>query len=66
MWMAVTNDILELPLAIADNLDEMSDILGVSHRNLWMQFRRNTVSTKAHNGAFYRIVNVNTEEISND
>lgn len=34
IWMAVTTDKYELPIAVADTADELAKLVGVANRNL--------------------------------
>lgn len=35
LWMKVTNDKYELPLVVADSVQELADILGVSRNSIY-------------------------------
>lgn len=35
LWMKVTNDKYELPLVVADTIQELADILGVSRDSIY-------------------------------
>lgn len=54
MYMAVTPDELELPLAVADSLEELAEITGFAKSSISCSLSRNRSGTK-HGVKFVRV-----------
>ena len=66
VYLAVTADKYELPLAIADSADELGQILGRSRNDIWVTISRKNVSVGKINGHHYRIIRVDIDEEDED
>lgn len=53
VWLMVTADKYELPVAVADTAEELARIVGVSSRNIY-----SVVSKAKRRGGFCRYINV--------
>ena len=66
VYMIVTADELELPLAVRDTVGEIADILGRFGWDVRSMISRKTVSTATYNGHKFKIVKVDIDEEDED
>lgn len=66
VYLVVTADEYELPLAVADTADELSRILGRTVNDIYVTISRQNVSQGQLNGYNYRIIRVDIGEEDDD
>lgn len=62
VYMIVTADELELPLAVRDTTGEIADLLGRFVGDVRSMISRKTVSNTTYGGHRYRIIKVDIDE----
>lgn len=65
LYMAVTPDIMELPIAVGDSLTDLADVMRMSVSALSRNYKRcrdRRVCEKRHCNEFYRVRRVDMEE----
>ncbi len=64
IWMAVTADRYELPLAVADTGADLAALLGISKDSVWQREYQTRIGINRHPGRYsrYKIVRVPREE----
>ena len=58
LYMLVTADKYELPLAVRDNVGEIADLIGRLKYDVYHTISKNNVSLNTYNGFKYRIIKV--------
>ena len=66
LYMVVTADEYELPLAVRDNVGEIADLLGRLKYDVYATISKKQVSQKKYNGFHYKIVKVEIDEEDDD
>ena len=62
LYMVITADEYELPLAVSTKAQEIADLLGRSKADIFSAISRNRQSMYTHNGHKYRIIKIEAEE----
>lgn len=63
LYMLVTADKYELPLAVRDSAGEIADLLGRPRSDIYSAITRKAVSQDTYNGFRYKIVTVNVDDV---
>lgn len=66
VYMIVTADEYELPLAVRDTVGEIADLLGRLVGDVRVSMSRKNVSSTTYNGHRYKIIRVNIDEEDED
>lgn len=66
VYMIVTADKYELPLAVRDSVGEIADLLGRHRGEIQTMITRKYVSQGKYNGFRYRVIRVNIDEEDDD
>lgn len=66
LYVVITADKYELPLAVRDTQDEIEQLLGRSGEDVSSMISRKTTSMTRFNGFRYRIVRVNVDDEEDD
>lgn len=66
LYVAVTADKYELPLAVSDSAKELGELLGRHRAEVYSQMSRKAVSKTKHNGFRYKIIKVEIDEEDED
>ena len=62
LYMIVTADAHELPLAVCDNVGEVADLIGGLKYDVYKSISRQSVSHKTFNGYRYKIIKIEVDE----
>lgn len=62
LYMLVTADKYELPLAVRDNVGEIADLLGRSKYDVYTTISKKQVSKYPYNGFKYRIIKIEVDD----
>lgn len=66
VYMIVSADEYELPLAVEDSADRIAEILGITRNAVYVTIARKNVSLNTFNGCKYRIIKVDIDEEDDD
>lgn len=66
VYMLVTADEYELPLAVRDTVDEIADLLGRLKYDVYATISKKQVSQEKYNGFRYKIIKVDIDEEDED
>lgn len=66
LYMLVTADKYEFPLAVRDSVVEIADLLGRSRYDVYATISKKQVSKYPYNGFKYRIIKVEIDEEDED
>lgn len=66
VYLIITADKYELPLAVRDNVGEIADLLGKLKYDVYASISRKQVSQKKYNGFHYKIIQVEIDEEDDD
>lgn len=66
LYLLVTADKYELPLAVCDSTGEVAEILGRSRGDILSTISRKSVSQDTFNGHRYRIIKVEIDDEEDD
>ena len=61
LYMVITADEYELPLAVSTNAQEIADLLGRPKADVFSAISRNRTSMYPHNGHKYRIIKIEVD-----
>ena len=62
VYMLVTADKYELPLAVRDSVGEIADLIGRLKYDVYASISKKQVSQEKYNGFHYKIIKVDIEE----
>ena len=62
LYLVITADKYELPLAVSTNAQEIANLLGRSKADVFSAISRNCPSKHPHNGHKYRIIKIEAGE----
>lgn len=62
LYMIVTADAHELPLAVCDNVGEVADLIGRLKYDMYKSISNGSVSQKTFNGYRYKIIKIEVDE----
>ena len=62
LYMVITADEYELPLAVSTKAQEIADLLGRTKNDIFSAISRKQVSNKRYNGHKYRIIKIEAGE----
>lgn len=63
IWLAVTGDDLELPIAVSESLRKLAKQLGVANSTVLKMEQRQNISRHTYMGEHYRIVKVEDKDV---
>lgn len=66
VYMLVTADKYELPLAVRDNVGEIADLIGRLKYDVYRTISKKHVSQDTYNGFHYKIIKVEIDEEDDD
>ena len=66
VYMLVTADKYELPLAVRDTVGEIADLLGRLKYDVYASISKKQVSQEKYNGFRYKIIKVDIDEEDDD
>lgn len=66
VYMLVTADKYELPLAVRDTVGEIADLLGRLKYDVYASISKKQVSKERYNGFHYKIIKVDIDEEDED
>lgn len=66
VYMLVTADKYELPLAVRDTAGEIADLLGRLKYDVYASISKKSVSQEKYNGFRYKIIKVDIDEEDED
>lgn len=66
VYMLVTADKYELPLAVRDTVGEIADLLGRLKYDVYASISKKQVSQEKYNGFRYKIIKVDIDEEDED
>lgn len=66
VYMLVTADKYELPLAVRDNVGEIADLIGRLKYDVYSTISKKQVSQDTYNGFHYKIIKVEIDEEDED
>lgn len=66
VYMLVTADKYELPLAVRDTVGEIADLLGRLKYDVYASISKKQVSQEKYNGFHYKIIKVDIDEEDED
>ena len=66
VYMLITADRYELPLAVRDDVGEIADLLGRMKYDVYRTISKKQVSQEKYNGFHYRIIKVDIDEEDDD
>ena len=62
LYMLVTADKYELPLAVRDTVDEIADLLGRLKYDVYSTISKKSVSKYPYNGFKYKIIKIEVDD----
>lgn len=66
LYMLITADEYELPIAVRDTVDEIANLIGRNKYDVYSTISRKSASQQTYNGFKYKIIKVDVDEEDDD